>query len=321
MEISFGLDKLPTSNVDDLHDRCLVDVLTAQLEHRSRNGESPLKFDVARIYGLGASECFLGRLIKNVGRSLCHVSTKVGLEYNKNTSIIRRTFDRDSLRFQLESSIDTLGTAPDRLYLHWPHPSDIEVTINAMKILEDLSREYNISELGICNLHAYRYMYSSGSVIDRIGEIGVRYLQDRINLFEWDERFWSPLKEKGFILVSHSSLCNGILAEDSILNPKSLEIPETLSHPNADEFVAQIRNIYAEIRGTSKRQGVDIKSLIWLSHQFLLGPYGEMCIGVSSDKHVLDAMSMATLEQDSADIRLLGPWKINGLRRKPPARF
>jgi len=325
MQISFGLDKLPKLGASGLENKRVTHALVNHTKHMPDSEKVPIRLDVARIYKLGESESFVKNLIINTRRSNFHVSTKVGLSYVEDKMKFERTFDKESLRSQLESSIEALGSAPDRLYLHWPHRLDSEITVDAIKILADLNKEYGIKELGICNIHAYPEIYSGEYFLNKIRELGASFVQDRINLLEWDERFWTTLKDKGFKIVSHSSLCNGLLTEQSVISQKNIyrKIPNTLVHANKKKLACDIKCFYDHIVASARAQDISINLLIWLSHHHLLGADGEMCIGISNSLHVKEVLRLIKMRERgiTQDISLVRPWKVDGLLRALPARF
>lgn len=75
-------------------------------------------FDTADVYGLGASERLLGRLLRDLDRATVTVASKVG--YFAGTA--QHGYEPAQMRHQFSSTLDNLGT--DYLDIYYLHSSD-----------------------------------------------------------------------------------------------------------------------------------------------------------------------------------------------------
>ena len=143
-EISIGLEKLGDVRFSKENQENLV----ASIYENASKSSHLIFCDSAEIYGLNNSEKLLGQLAQKIGRKRFHISSKVGLTYKYEGSklITYRYFDEDSIKSALENSCKRLNSAPNRIYLHWPHPTDAEITINCLKTLVLFAEKLHIKE-------------------------------------------------------------------------------------------------------------------------------------------------------------------------------
>ena len=322
MYLSLGLDKLPKHEPPLEDDLKIVDFFINFLLNHTCNDKACIRFDTSRIYRLGGSERFLGLLLKKVPRSSVHISTKIGLFYDPNHKKIYKSFDKNKLVLSFNQSLEALTSAPDRLYLHWPHFSVPEITFEALNLISSLARHHSIFEIGLCNVSLFPILYNHVDFASTLKSFGVKYIQDRINLFEYNSKLLNFLKEAGFILVSHSSLCNGLLTAKSIddVSPLIHRIPKTIQHPDSHILCDHIKSAYSYIRRMSTDQNIDIDTLLWKSHFELLGKLGEMCVGSSTLEHIKISLENYSLISGPLGSQLspLAPMLINGATRVMP---
>lgn len=115
--------------------------------------------DTAAVYGFGLSERIVGEAIAGRPREEIILATKCGLRWDIETPTLHfkgdehtiyRTLDEQSIRWELQQSLDRMGTDYVDLYqTHWPDPEqDIGVVVNT---LQDLKKEGLIRAWGLCN--------------------------------------------------------------------------------------------------------------------------------------------------------------------------
>ncbi|MDH5654942.1 MAG: aldo/keto reductase [Spirochaetia bacterium] len=120
-------------------------------------------FDTAPVYGMGHSECIIGKALK--GKSDAVIATKCGLRYDQigeegvhffdideysPTVQVFRNLHHDSLLYECEQSLRRLKRDWIDIYqIHWPDRSaDEEETAEA---LNRLYQEGKIRSAGVCN--------------------------------------------------------------------------------------------------------------------------------------------------------------------------
>ena len=115
--------------------------------------------DTAAVYGFGLSEEIVGKAIEGRSREDIVVATKCGLRWDVETPTLHaesegkrifRTLSPDSIRWEIEQSLQRLGTDYIDLYqTHWPDPeTNIESVVDT---LEALKKEGLIRAWGLCN--------------------------------------------------------------------------------------------------------------------------------------------------------------------------
>lgn len=115
--------------------------------------------DTAAVYGFGLSEEIVGKAIQGRAREDIIVATKCGLRWDMETPTLHaesegrricRTLEPTSIRWELEQSLQRLGTDYIDLYqTHWPDPeTDIESVVESF---EALKKEGLIRAWGLCN--------------------------------------------------------------------------------------------------------------------------------------------------------------------------
>ncbi|MDB4224129.1 aldo/keto reductase [Granulosicoccus sp.] len=115
--------------------------------------------DTAAVYGFGLSEEIVGKAIQGRSRNDIVVATKCGLRWDIETPTLHaesegrricRTLEPSSIRWEIEQSLQRLGTDYIDLYqTHWPDPeTDIESVVESF---EALKKEGLIRAWGLCN--------------------------------------------------------------------------------------------------------------------------------------------------------------------------
>lgn len=115
--------------------------------------------DTAAVYGFGLSEEIVGQAIKGRARDKIILATKCGLRWDLESPTfhsesegkrIFRTLDPASIRWEIEQSLQRMGTDYIDLYqTHWPDPdTDIPSMVDS---LERLKTEGLIRAWGFCN--------------------------------------------------------------------------------------------------------------------------------------------------------------------------
>ena len=104
--------------------------------------------DTAAVYGLGRSERVVGRALEGID-DVPYVFTKASL-IDEGAGKVGHNLKRDSIRREVEASLDRLGVEAIDLYqIHWPIPDeDIEEGWSAF---EELKAERLVRHIGVSN--------------------------------------------------------------------------------------------------------------------------------------------------------------------------
>ena len=126
--------------------------------------------DTAAVYGFGLSEEIVGKAINGRPREDIILATKCGLRWDIESPTLHaesegkrifRTLEASSIRWELEQSLERLGTDYIDLYqTHWPDPA-IELA-SVVDTLEGLKTEGLIRAWGVCNETAEQVATAAG---------------------------------------------------------------------------------------------------------------------------------------------------------------
>jgi aryl-alcohol dehydrogenase-like predicted oxidoreductase len=112
--------------------------------------------DTAAIYGVGHSEEVVGRALRKIGSRDVLVFTKCGRVIGKDG---RPTGDLrpESIRAEIEASLKRLGVETIDLYqIHWPHPTELQPTVDAWATLAQLQDEGKCRWIGVSNFDVHQ---------------------------------------------------------------------------------------------------------------------------------------------------------------------
>ncbi len=279
--ISIGLEKLGDKRYGEEVEQNLV----SNIYRNAKNSSHLIYCDTAEIYGLNRSEILLGEISKKVGREKFHISSKVGLSFKfmKDKLSTFRYFDDYLINKAIEGTCERLNTVPNRIYLHWPHPNDSQITINCLKNLVSFSNQLGIKEIGICNIS----INQPDITLEILKDLGVDVVQERINLLTRKNKFVLKAKKLNFRIVSHSSFAQGILSSSSkeVIAESSMEdFPKFLNSKEIEyEWVNIINSFFIDL---SQRLKMTPEEVIVASQKRILGENSEMIIGVKHKRHV-----------------------------------
>ena len=170
--------------------------------------------DTAAVYGFGLSEEIVGKAIQGRTREDIILATKCGLRWDTETPTLHaesegrrifRTLEDASIRWELEQSLQRLGTDYIDLYqTHWPDPeTDLASVVHT---LESLKAEGLIRAWGLCNETAERLV--NAATLGSLSTDQERYSlldreQDTLNLPVCEEQ------DLGFLC--YSPIAQGLL--------------------------------------------------------------------------------------------------------------
>ena len=219
--------------------------------------------DTAAVYGFGLSEEIVGKAIEGRSREQIILATKCGLRWDIETPTLHaesegrrifRTLDDKSIRWELEQSLQRLGTDYIDLYqTHWPDPeTDLESVVHTLESLKDEGR---IRAWGFCNETAERL--ANAATLGRLSTDQERYSlldreQDTLNLpvcHEQDLGFlcYSPIAQgllTGKIDGKREFLAGDLRRDNPRFSPAALDAVQAVMAPV--KSLARDRNVAVE---------------------------------------------------------------------------
>ena len=170
--------------------------------------------DTAAVYGFGVSEQLVGEAIKGYAREEILLATKCGLRWDIETKTLHaesegkrifRTLDRDSILWEVEQSLERLGTDYIDLYqTHWPDP--VTPAEDVMATFDELINSGKVRSVGFCN--------SSVEDLKKVGtSVGFCSDQEKYSLLdrERDADNLAAVQELGLAFLAYSPLAQGLL--------------------------------------------------------------------------------------------------------------
>lgn len=169
--------------------------------------------DTAPAYGLGLSEEIIGKAIAG-RRDKVLLANKCGLvwhtqkgEYffNENDKPVYRYLGKESIRYEIEQSLNLLKT--DYIDLYQTHWQDSTTPVKeTMETLLDLKKEGKIRAIGVSNVNLKQLKeYQSIGIIDSA--------QEKYNMLdrELEETILPYCQEQNVSILTYSSLATGLL--------------------------------------------------------------------------------------------------------------
>ncbi|ALL00649.1 putative aldo/keto reductase [Pyrodictium delaneyi] len=214
-------------------------------------------FDTAMVYGMGMSEVFLGRALREIGVKRDHIviSTKIPGEFLNPIDIFR----------SVEKSLRNLGVDYiDVLLAHWPPCWHNFPTCEYARAMERLVLMGKVHYLGLSDypvelVEAFRNCLS---------RIDIQILQVRYNLVErWAERTHVPYAEKYNMTVqAWSPIAKGALTgkyEPGKLEFQDVRSRDPIFHPGNYTQVWSVVQLLREIGEKYGKKPVQV-ALNWL---------------------------------------------------------
>lgn len=202
--------------------------------------------DTAPGYGSGTSETYVGRALnQNKKRDQVLISTKVGLQFQRDGSVVRN-LTQDFILEDLHRSLKRLQTDyVDLYFIHWPDPLvPIEETA---KTMARLYNEGKIRAIGVSNFNQEQCTLFRQAA-------PCHFCQPPYNIFERNAEKQGLLdycKKEKILLMTYGVLCRGLLSgkmektrvfKDSDLR-KSLD--PKFSSPVFEEYLEAAQEISA----------------------------------------------------------------------------
>jgi len=264
--------------------------------------------DTAAVYGFGLSEKIVGEAIKGRNRDDIIVATKCGLRWDIETPTLHhssngvsvyRTLDEQSIRWELQESLQRLGTDYIDLYqTHWPDP---EIDIEAVAAtLDALKKEGLIRAWGLCNESAERLAAAA-----ELGELATD--QERYSLLDRDQDTENlPVcieHDLGFLCYSPiaQGLLTGKMDGKRQFNADDLRIGNPRFSP---PVLDAVQAVLAPVKSLARDKGVTTEQLVlgWTLKQ----PGVSHVLVGARDAHQATANAKAgTLDLDDEELQIV----------------
>jgi aryl-alcohol dehydrogenase-like predicted oxidoreductase len=257
-------------------------------------------FDTAALYGFGANEELVGRILAPFRSRFC-LASKGGLYGVKTDTGFRRVIDArpHTLRANCEASLQNLRTdVIDLYYLHrWDRQVPIEESVGA---LANLVREGKVRRVGLCEVSAQTLMrahrvhpiaavQSEYSVLTRNPEIAVLKACAAIGAAFVA---FSPLSRG---MLAAARLEPGAFAEKDIRRGMPRFTPENYAANR--QALKTFISLAASLNCTPPQL-----ALTWVLSR---GPHVLVIPGTTQDSHLRENLRAGSIELDEADLRKL----------------
>lgn len=257
-------------------------------------------FDTANMYGLGSSEEFTGRALRDFARrEEVVIATKV---YGRmRPGPYGAGLSRKAILHEIDESLRRLGT--DYVDLYQIHRWDPDVPIEeTMEALHDVVRAGKARYLGASSMWAWQFA-TAQHVAESNGWTPFISMQNHYNLiYREEEREMLPLcADRGVGVIPWSPLARGRLTRDW---------DESTARSETDEwgrnlYLDEDRTIVEAVARVAERHGVSRAQvgLAWLLHQpTVTAPI----VGVTKPHHLSDAVAAVDLSLSPTDLDELG---------------
>lgn len=222
--------------------------------------------DTAAVYGFGLSENIVGEAIAGRPRDEIILATKCGLRWDIETptlhfksgeQTIYRTLDAQSIRWELQQSLERMGTDYIDLYqTHWPDPTqDIDAVVST---LQALKKEGLIRAWGLCNENPERLTAAAQS-----GDMATD--QERYNLLDREQDALNlPIcQEHDLGFLCYSPIAQGLLT-GKIDEKREFKADDLrIGNPRfATPVLEALQVVLAPVKSLARDKGVSTEQLV-----------------------------------------------------------
>lgn len=276
-------------------------------------------FDTANIYGLGTSEEFLGRALRDfANREEVVLATKLFFgdsAFGGDAKPVPNTtgLSRKAIFNQVNASLERLGTDYiDVLYIHrWDYHTPIEET---MKALHDLVQAGKVLYLGASAMYTWQFQKAQ-YVAEKNGWTKFSVMQNHYNMvYREEEREMIPFcKETGVGLAPYSPLAGGRLVRDwdaETARSKSDQVAKGKYDSTREQDYPIVQRV-AELADKYGKTRAQI-ALAWLWEKGIDSPI----VGVTKEKYLDDFIGAFDVQLTKEDMDYLDelylPHKVVG---------
>ncbi|MFK7890773.1 MAG: aldo/keto reductase [Granulosicoccus sp.] len=222
--------------------------------------------DTAAVYGFGLSEEIVGKAIAGRNRDDIILATKCGLRWDIETPVLHaesdgkrifRTLDEQSVRWELQQSLQRLGTDYIDLYqTHWPDKhADIESVVQTM---EALKAEGSIRAWGLCNETPERLAQAAS-----LGELSSD--QEKYSLLdrEQDVANLPVCRQNNLAFLCYSPIAQGLLTGKMDGKRQFAEGDLRIGNPRfAQKALDAVQAVLAPVKSLARDKGVSTEQLV-----------------------------------------------------------
>jgi len=253
--------------------------------------------DTAPIYGHGHSEKVVGKAIKGIRDSLI-IATKCGRVWEGNSREIGKSLRADSIRKEVENSLQRLGIDHIDLYqIHWPQP-DEEIEEGWATIAE-LIKEGKLRFGGVSNFNLQQ--------LKRAQAIHpITSLQPPYNMFrrEIESEVMNYCRENGIGIVAYSPMQAGLLTgKFTPERAAALPISDWRSkHPffNAPQLAINLE-VVEKLRGLAATKNCSMSQLV-LAWVLRRDEMTAAIVGARNPEQIKETAQATLIELDSSDV-------------------
>ncbi|MBX2879216.1 MAG: aldo/keto reductase [Granulosicoccus sp.] len=264
--------------------------------------------DTAAVYGFGLSEKIVGEAIQGRSREDIVLATKCGLRWDIETATLHadtkekkiyRTLDADSIHWELEQSLERLGTDYIDLYqTHWPDP-EIEIE-KVVDTLESLKAQGRIRAWGLCNEAPERLSAaaSSGSLASD---------QERYSLLDREQESGNlPVcVEHDLGFLCYSPIAQGLLTGNLDASRRFADGDLRNDNPRFSPAVREaVQTMLAPINALAQDKGVQTEQLV-LAWTLSQPGVSHVLVGTRSIEQAIANASVGELELNSDELALI----------------
>ncbi len=258
-------------------------------------------FDTADMYSDGASEEFLGKMVKEFGLTRENVVIATKLYNPMGEGPNQRGLSRKHIHHAVDASLRRLQV--DYIDLYQIHRFDHETPIEeTMEALHDLVKAGKVLYIGASSMYAWQ-LANMQFAAERHGWTKFATMQNHYNLlYREEEREMIPYcRSEGMGIIPWSPLARGLLAgsrKAATTRSGTDTIAKKMYTSDADEKVVDRVAEVAARRGVPPAQ----LALAWLLHKpGVTAPI----VGASKPHHLSDAISATTLKLTADEITAL----------------
>jgi aryl-alcohol dehydrogenase-like predicted oxidoreductase len=272
-------------------------------------------FDTANTYGLGTSEEYLGRSLRNLGipRDKIVIASKV--YFNPGH------LSREAILREIDGSLTRLGT--DYLDLYIIHRFDYNTPIEeTMQTLDELVKSGKVRAIGASAMYGYQF-HNMQIAAEKNGWTLFSTMENHYNLlYREDERELIPVcRQYGVSLMPYSPLAGGHLTHAGWESDSKRGQTDKVLHNKYDRAKENDLQIIKRVQDLSEKYGVSM-SQIALAWHYARGVASPI-VGATNPKHFEDAVKAVDLALTPEDVQYLEepyrPHEIVGALDKNPA--
>ncbi|PXX55105.1 aryl-alcohol dehydrogenase-like predicted oxidoreductase [Hungatella effluvii] len=258
-------------------------------------------FDTANVYGMGTSEEYLGRALKDYARREdVVIATKVSEPMRPGPN--GRGLSRKAVLAETDSCLKRLSTDYiDLLYIHrWDYQTPVEETMEA---LNDLVRAGKVHYLGASSMYAWQFQKANYTAQSH-GWSGFSAMQGHYNLlYREEEREMNPLcADMGAALIPYSPLAAGRLTRDWESGSRRFQ-EDQVARRKYDGTESTDRTIVERVAETAGKYGVTRSQIAvaWLWEKGVCAPV----VGVTKERYLDDFAGALKVRLERADMQYL----------------